>query len=75
MKQYNRNDLRLLGTALRRQRLALGYTQQQLADICELHRTYISFVELGKRNPIYTNLLRLARGLKTTVSELTRGIS
>ena len=38
------------GQAVRKVRLEQGISQEELADSCGLHRTYISDVELGKRN-------------------------
>ena len=38
------------GQAVRKVRLEQGISQEELADRCGLHRTYISDVELGKRN-------------------------
>ena len=60
-----------LGQAIRARRLALGLSQEQLAMQCGFDRTYISMLERGIRNPSLTNLLRLAEGLKTSVSKLT----
>lgn len=60
-----------LGRAIRKQREALGLSQEKLADRCGFDRTYISMLERGKRNPSLLNLLRLADGLETSVSQLT----
>jgi transcriptional regulator with XRE-family HTH domain len=60
-----------LGEEIRRLRAALEISQEQLADRCGFDRTYISMLERGKRNPSLLNLLRLAKGLGTTVSKLT----
>lgn len=38
--------------------------------ICELHRTYLSDVELGKRNISLENIDKIACALGMTVSEL-----
>ena len=63
--------LLLLGQAIRTQREQLGISQEKLAEQCGFDRTYISMLERGKRNPSLLNLLKLARGLKTSVSKLT----
>ena len=49
-------------------------SQEVLASNCGFDRTYISLLERGKRNPTLLNLLRLADGLDTTVSELVEGL-
>ena len=60
-----------LGRAIKAHRERLGLSQEKLADRCGFDRTYISMLERGKRNPSLMNLLRLAEGLETSVSELT----
>ena len=61
----------LLGQAIRNQREELGLSQEKLAERCGFDRTYISMLERGKRNPSLLNLLKLAKGLQTSVSQLT----
>lgn len=60
-----------LGRAIKQRREALGFSQEKLAEQCGFDRTYISMLERGKRNPSLLNLLKLADGLKTSVSQLT----
>ena len=66
--------LHILGKQIKNQRENLGLTQEKLAEKCGLDRTYISLLERGKRNPSYTNLLKVAFGLEISISELTRDI-
>jgi transcriptional regulator with XRE-family HTH domain len=61
----------LLGQAIRAQREQLGLSQEKLAEQCGFDRTYISMLERGTRNPSLLNLLKLAKGLQTSVSTLT----
>jgi DNA-binding XRE family transcriptional regulator len=42
--------LTLIGQTLREMRTERGMTQQQLADLCELHRTFIISIEKGRQN-------------------------
>jgi transcriptional regulator with XRE-family HTH domain len=67
-------DLLTLGENIRKIRQYRNYSQEVLAEVCDLHRTYISDVERGSRNVTVGSLLKLARGLSTTVSELTRNV-
>ncbi len=60
-----------LGQSIKKQREKLGLSQEKLADRCGFDRTYISMLERGKRNPSLLNLLKLADGLETSVSQLT----
>jgi transcriptional regulator with XRE-family HTH domain len=64
-------SLVLLGQVIRNKRLQLGISQEALAERCGFDRTYISMLERGKRNPSLLNLLKLAKGLQTSVSQLT----
>ena len=47
---------RQFGAAVRKLRREQNISQEQLADMCCLHRTYISDVELGKRNVSLENI-------------------
>jgi len=58
------------GRAVRRARLALGMSQEMLAEEAEMHRTYIGSVERGERNVSLENIVHLARALDTTPSTL-----
>ena len=51
------------GRNLRRYRLAKGVSQEDLAHLCELDRTYVSGIERGLRNPTVLVLERLAGAL------------
>ena len=57
------------GHAVRKVRLEQGISQEELADRCGLHRTYISDVELGKRNLSLENIERIALSLNKSLSD------
>lgn len=59
-----------VGRNLRRYRLAKGISQEELAHLCELDRTYVSGIERGVRNPTVTVLERLAGVLGIPASAL-----
>lgn len=61
-----------LGKAIRRRRLELGLSQEGLADVAKLHRTYMGAVERGERNLTIQSLLRIAEALGTSASALLR---
>jgi hypothetical protein len=66
-----RGDPRIqLGKTLRRRRLALGLSQEGLAEKADLHWTYIGGIERGERNVSLLNIVRLARALGITASQL-----
>lgn len=58
------------GRKLREVRLQVGVSQEKLADMASLHRTYVSSVERGKRNISLQNIERLADALGVTMAEL-----
>lgn len=60
----------LLGAAIKSQRSALGLSQEELAYRADLHRTYISDMERGARNPSIQSIAKLARALEISVSAL-----
>lgn len=51
-------------------RKAQALSQEQLADRCGLHRTYIGSVERGERNVTLSTLEALAAALGVTVTRL-----
>ena len=63
-------ELILFGKAVRRIREQKGLSQEALADLSHLHRTYIGGIERGERNVGLLNLLRLSKALKVLPSEL-----
>lgn len=48
---------------IRELRLSKKLSQEELADICGLHRTYISDIERGNRNISIDNIEKIAKGL------------
>jgi transcriptional regulator with XRE-family HTH domain len=64
--------LQQFGERVRSLRTALGLSQERLAAVSGLHRTYVSGVERGERNISLINIHRLADALGTTPSELLK---
>ena len=58
------------GAALRQLRAERGVSQERLAHLTGLDRTYVSGIERGERNPSLANILKLADALGVRVSEL-----
>ena len=70
MNLNDRSFLKDVGHRIRDLRLNRKLTQAQLADVCELHRTFIGSVERGERNISILNLRLLAKKLRVPLSEL-----
>jgi transcriptional regulator with XRE-family HTH domain len=58
------------GERVRKIRLERGLSQEGLALICDLDRTYVGGIERGERNISLVNIHRLARGLAIRPKEL-----
>jgi transcriptional regulator with XRE-family HTH domain len=67
-------SLMQFGQRVRQFRSDLKISQEKLAELSELHRTYIGAIERGERNVSLINIVKLSRALKSTPSELLRGI-
>lgn len=60
----------MVGENLRGERERQGLSQEELAFRAELHRTYVSGVERGVRNPTVKIVARLAEALGVEPSAL-----
>lgn len=58
------------GVILKEFRTEISLSQEELADICDLDRTYISLMKRGKRRPAITTIFALAMGLNQQASDL-----
>jgi transcriptional regulator with XRE-family HTH domain len=65
--------LRNIGENLRAKRVQLGLSQEQLALLCGLHRTYIGSVERFERNLTINTLERIARAIGVDPLALLEG--
>ena len=59
-----------LAENIRTFRKAHGISQEELADMCELHRTYIGSIEREERNVTLSTLEVLSEALGVSVTEL-----
>jgi transcriptional regulator with XRE-family HTH domain len=62
------------GARVRELRKERGLSQEALADICGLDRTYLSGVERGLRNVSLRNIEAIAGGLGVDVWKLMKGV-
>ncbi len=71
VKQKSNLDInQRFGKAIRRRRRELDLSQEELAERAEIHRTYISSIERGQRNPSLENIEKLTKALDISISEL-----
>ena len=62
------------GQTVRRLRLEQKLSQEELAERCDLHRTYISDIELGKRNVSLENIERIVAALGRSLSDFFKEV-
>lgn len=59
-----------LADNMRQRRAELDISQEKLAELADLHRTYINSIECGQRNVGIDNVERIAKALRMRISEL-----
>jgi len=62
------------GVVLQRYRVDAGISQEELADLANVDRTFVSRLERGLRQPTITTIISLAQALKVTATELVREV-
>ena len=66
------NARKIFAQRLRQIRQIKGLSQEELADLADLHRTYVGSVERSERNVSIDNMERLANALEVDITELLR---
>jgi transcriptional regulator with XRE-family HTH domain len=61
-----------LGETVRTRRARLGISQEEFANRCGVHRTYVGKVERGEQNVSMASLERIAKGLGVPAWQLVR---
>ena len=62
--------VKIFGTNLKKYRKEQGLSQEKLADMCGLHRTYISAIERYRRSISLENVQRIADALDVDTYKL-----
>jgi len=70
MQEATKAEVRTLGRAVRKARERIRLSQEDFAELCNLHRTYIGQVERGEKNISFENILRIAKALSIKPSGL-----
>lgn len=63
-----------LGIRVRQLREESGLSQEKLAELASIHRTYISSIERGQQNISLTILIRLADALGVSLEKMFAGL-
>lgn len=70
MSNKNKELLYKVGLVLAEWRLEKNISQEKLAELSEIHRTYLSELESGKRNPTLSIINQVVSSLDKTMTEL-----
>ena len=65
-------DYITLGKNVRKYRLILGFTQEELADKCECSNSHIGQIENARGIPSLDKVVRIANALSMTVDQLLK---
>lgn len=63
-----------LGLKIRYYRKEKQITQEALAEICNLHPTYIGQIERGEKNATIESIYRISKGLDIPISKLLENV-
>ena len=66
--------LKKFGQNVRRKREAYCISQESLAEIADLDRTYVGGIERGERNPTIISAVRIAKALRVRLADLCEEI-
>lgn len=61
---------KIIGRNIQTLRKIAGFSQEELADLAGLHRTYVGSVERGERNISIDAIVQIANALKTAPKDL-----
>jgi transcriptional regulator with XRE-family HTH domain len=62
--------LQFFGQNVRRERLKKGLSQEKLAELANLHRTYIGMIERAEKNVTLINIEKISKALNINIKEL-----
>ena len=66
--------LKIFGNRIREIRIAKKLSQEKLAELANLHRTYIGMIERGEKNISLININKIAVALQIKVYEIFKDI-
>ena len=75
MKQTTSAAAIHFGAKVRHARIALGLSQESIAELAQMHVTNYGKIERGLTNPSLVTMLRIASVLGTDIAFLTTGLS
>lgn len=70
LRKPSKQLVRILSKNIRRLRREQGFSQEELSELCGLHRTYVGSVERGERNVTLSTLEAFSDALGVSVPQL-----
>lgn len=70
MTEEDRQIVSRFAVKMRECRVAKNISQEKLAEMANLHRTYVGSIERCEKVPSLTTIVRIAKALDTNISEL-----
>lgn len=67
-----KDRLKNIGISIKSERLRRGFSQEELAEKCDMSRNSISLIETGKINPTIIRILDIARVLDVDLNALVK---
>lgn len=64
------NILIQFGQSVQKRRKSKGLSQEKLAELADLHRTYIGMIERAEKNITLLNIEKIAKALEIEIAEL-----
>lgn len=62
--------LKILGKCLKRRRIIVGHSQEEMENYAEINHKHYSKIELGLINPSYTYLVEISKALNTSLASI-----
>jgi transcriptional regulator with XRE-family HTH domain len=64
-----------LGARIRELRVKKGWSQEEFADLCGIHRSHMGEIERGETNLTLSTMLVISHKLNVSISSLFKGIA
>lgn len=66
--------LKILGLNIKFERMKKGLSQEELAELVDISRTAVSFIETGRQNPTVLKIIDIAKALDVDINDLTKSV-
>ncbi len=67
-----KNILQIFGDNVRKYRLKMQLSQEDFAELANVHRTYVGMIERAEKNITLLNMQKFAKALQITIPDLLK---